>query len=72
MKSDMHYLSVREVADRLGVTTRSVYTMLWDGRLEGAVRVGRNVRVPVEALETLPMYKPPASAARVPTDGSED
>jgi excisionase family DNA binding protein len=72
MKSDTHYLSVREVADCFGITTRSVYAMLWDGRLQGAVRIGRNIRVPAEALETLPVYTPPAGAAEVLTDGNED
>ncbi len=59
MAHDTRYLSVREVAGRLGVTTRSVYAMLWDGRLKGAVRIGRGVRVPADALNGLPAYEPP-------------
>jgi len=41
---DDPWLSTGEVADRLGVTTRTVYRLVNDGRLE-AFRIGRAVKV---------------------------
>ena len=57
MQRDPEYLSVKEVAERLHVTTRTIYELLWSGQIEGVVRVGDAVRTPVEALEKLPAYK---------------
>ena len=57
MQRDPEYLSVREVAEQLHVTTRTIYALLWSGQIEGAVRVGDAVRIPVEALEKLPTYR---------------
>ena len=68
MKRDTTYLSVREVAERLDVTTRSVYAMLWDGRLKGAIRIGRSVRIPASALDGLPAYEPPSGN---PSEGAQ-
>lgn len=56
MQRDYEYLSVREVAERLHVTTRTIYELLWRGDIEGVVRVGDAVRIPAEALEKLPTY----------------
>lgn len=38
-------MSVREVADLLDVTTRTVYRLVRDGQLPGARRIGRTVVV---------------------------
>ena len=57
MQRDPEYLSVKEVAERLHVTTRTIYELLWHGEIEGAVRIGDAVRIPVDALEKLPAYK---------------
>ena len=57
MQRDPEYLSVKEVAERLHVTTRTIYELLWSGQIAGVVRVGDAVRIPVEALEKLPAYK---------------
>jgi len=57
MQREPEYLSVKEVAEHLHVTTRTIYELLWRGELEGVVRVGDAVRIPVEALEKLPAYK---------------
>jgi excisionase family DNA binding protein len=57
MHRDPEYLSVREVAERLHVTTRTIYELLWRGEIEGAKRVGDAVRIPEDALEKLPAYK---------------
>ena len=44
--------SVREVADQLGVHPETIRRLIHEGRLE-AVRVGRLLRVPKDALDTL-------------------
>jgi excisionase family DNA binding protein len=43
------YLRPREVAERLGVCTATVYTLIERGELP-AVRVGSALRIPVDAL----------------------
>jgi len=57
MHGDPEYLSVKEVAERLHVTTRTIYELLWRGEIEGVKRVGDAVRIPAEALEKLPAYE---------------
>jgi excisionase family DNA binding protein len=57
MHQDPEYLSVKEVAERLHVTTRTIYGLLWRGEIEGVVRVGDAVRIPAEALDKLPAYE---------------
>ena len=47
-------LPLAAVAERLSLSERTVRRMLQDGRLPGAVKIGRQWRVPVGALgETL-------------------
>jgi len=46
MHQDPEYLSVKEVAERLHVTTRTIYELLWRGQIEGVKRVGDAVRIP--------------------------
>ena len=53
------YLSVREAAALLGVTERTIYRKLWSWELPGAIRVGRAIRIPEAALDSLPQYQPP-------------
>ena len=57
MQRDPEYLSVKEVAERLHVTTRTIYELLWRGQIEGVKRVGDAVRIPEDALEKLPPYE---------------
>ena len=57
MRNEPEYLSVKEVAERLHVTTRTIYGLLWRGEIEGAKRVGDAVRIPAEALDKLPAYE---------------
>ena len=57
MHQDPEYLSVKEVAERLHVTTRTIYELLWRGEIEGVKRVGDAVRIPEAALEKLPAYE---------------
>jgi len=45
------------VAERLHVTTRTIYELLWRGQIEGVKRVGDAVRIPEDALEKLPPYE---------------
>ncbi|MHB8804606.1 MAG: helix-turn-helix domain-containing protein [Coriobacteriia bacterium] len=52
------FLSVREVSERLGVSSRTVYQLLGAGVLGGAVRVGGVIRVPAASLNSLPEYRP--------------
>jgi excisionase family DNA binding protein len=44
-------LSVREAALQLRCTLKFIYDLLWAGRLQGAQKVGRTRRIPVEAVE---------------------
>jgi len=48
---DCELLSVKEVATRLAVHEMTVWRLIWAGKLE-AVRFGRSVRVPVDAIVT--------------------
>jgi len=61
-RHEQDYLSVREIADRLHVTARTVLHMLARGKLSGAVRIGTGrgsvIRIPVSALDELQPYKP--------------
>ena len=47
-----HAYSMREVAHAIGLSERSVWAMIASGRLR-AVRLGRSVRIPREALAEL-------------------
>ena len=53
------YRSVREAAALLGVTERTIYRKLWSGEFPGAISVGRAIRIPEAALDSLPQYTPP-------------
>lgn len=44
-------LRAAEVADRLGVSVNTAYGLLASGNLPGVVRLGRNVRLPADALD---------------------
>ncbi len=44
-------LTAEEVASRLSITQKTVYTMIREKRIPGAVRFGRHVRVRGAALE---------------------
>lgn len=57
------YHSVREASALLGVTERTIYRKLWSGELPGAIRVGRAIRIPEAALDSLPQYSPPVRQA---------
>lgn len=56
------YLSVREIADHLDVTPRTVQNMLRRGELRGAIRIGSGrgsiIRIPLSALADLHPYQP--------------
>ena len=47
---DLGLLSVREVADQLGVHPETIRRLIHDGRID-AVRVGRALRVPWASLD---------------------
>ena len=42
-------LTVPEAAERLGVCTKTIYTLVSKGQLD-CIRVGRTIRIPPEAL----------------------
>lgn len=46
----MEYISVKEFAAKSGVTERTIRTYCAAGRIEGAVRDGKNWKVPVDAV----------------------
>jgi excisionase family DNA binding protein len=60
--NDRPYRTAVEVALELGVSLRTVRRWVADGRLR-ATRVGRSVRIPVDAYREL---SPPSSAGAVP------
>ncbi|GGS88356.1 transcriptional regulator [Nonomuraea spiralis] len=45
------FLKIGEIAARLRVSKMTVYRLIHDGELQGAVRVGRSFRVPSRAVE---------------------
>ncbi len=59
--SDRPYRTAAEVALELGVSLRTVRRLIADGRLR-ATRVGRSVRIPVDAYRDAPL---PSSAGAV-------
>ncbi|WP_035172628.1 helix-turn-helix domain-containing protein [Caldanaerobius polysaccharolyticus] len=51
------YYKIEQVADILGIPSRSVYDLIYQGHLK-AVRVGpRRIRIPQEALLNLPPWE---------------
>ncbi|MBZ0111390.1 MAG: helix-turn-helix domain-containing protein [Thermoanaerobaculia bacterium] len=49
----VEFLTAAEAARKLRTTTRTVYALIDSGALR-AVRLGRSLRIPVEALGALP------------------
>ena len=45
------FVSVREAAQRRGVSLKAIYDLLWAGRIPGAEKVGKVWRVPAPALK---------------------
>ncbi len=43
-------LGVRQTAVRLGVTLQHTYALLWEGKLPGAVKVGKRWVIPIQAV----------------------
>ena len=56
------FLSIDQVASRLGLHVRTVRRYVREGRL-GAVRIGKQYRVAREALDALTGHTPPAASA---------
>jgi excisionase family DNA binding protein len=48
IKQGIKYMSVDDLADMLGLSKSTVYQMLRSGRIEGAFRINRSWRIPVE------------------------
>lgn len=44
-------LSVSKFAEAYGVSTMTIYRLLWDEKIPGAVRVRNQWRIPANALE---------------------
>ena len=47
----MKYLSIRETAERWGVSTRHIQILCNDGRVPGAVRIGYAWAIPDDATK---------------------
>jgi excisionase family DNA binding protein len=59
---NQYYFTVKEAADHLGVSTKTVYTYIHEGRLE-AYRYGpRSYRISLDAFDAL--YRPYVPAGR--------
>jgi excisionase family DNA binding protein len=63
------YVSPRECARLLSVTVRTVYKLVYDGRLPGAVRTGRSIRIPQTAVSKLPSC---SNSVRATAAGADD
>ena len=51
------YLTVEEVAAELAVTTERIYQLLWEGRIEGAHKHGRDWLIPSPVVRLAPGQK---------------
>lgn len=47
----MKYISVKEASEKWGISDRRIRVLCNDGRIEGAVKIGRNWSVPVDAVK---------------------
>ena len=45
----MEYLSIREVAEKWGISKRRIQTLCSEDRISGAVRIGNMWAIPVDA-----------------------
>jgi excisionase family DNA binding protein len=52
-ETTVRYLKVREIVAQLRITKMTVHRMVHDGRLPGAIRVGRSIRVPEASVSAL-------------------
>ncbi len=43
------YLTIKEIAEKWNLTTRSVQKLCSDGRIDGAMKFGRDWAIPVNA-----------------------
>lgn len=53
IRQAIHFFTVAEVAVDLRVSKMTIYRLYHEGLLKGAVRVGRSIRVPEEAVKSL-------------------
>src|SRR6186997_895804 len=65
VKADADFLSIDQVAERLGLHVRTVRRYVRHGRLR-AVRIGKQYRVAREALDALTGHTPVAVSAAAP------
>lgn len=47
----MDYLSIREIAEKWGVSSRWVQVLCADGRIDGATRIGNMWVIPKDAIK---------------------
>ena len=67
---DVANVTVREAADRLGVSERRVRKLAWDGRVRGAMKAGAEWLIPTP-VEVIPGRRGPVGVAgRVDQVGS--
>ena len=52
-EADPSYVTVQAVASHFGVSKMTVYRMIDAGEIEGAIRVGRRIVVPVDTLDKI-------------------
>jgi len=61
-QTDPHSLTVREAAERLHLSSKTIYQMCISGKMR-SFRVGRPVRIPVEEIHRFEANTPPAPAS---------
>ena len=62
-QGSVHLLDPKEAASRLGLSQRTVAKMARDGRLPGAIKVGRGWRIPEDQLNPHPLQADPIRPA---------
>lgn len=49
----MKYMSIKEASETWGISARRIRALCADGRIEGAVKIGRNWSIPTEAVKPI-------------------
>jgi len=53
----MNYISIKEVSEKWGISDRRIRLLCSEGRVEGAIKIGRNWSVPMDAIKLMDARK---------------